>query len=365
MKKPTLDDYKIYGPGTVLNDRQCLTSPCTIFTGKKFAGPDHSNLSNLRAMRHLTKCSPETCLKHERSITGKMSQLQDPSAPPDFGALNADIVFLLLGMYGWEYIQSLHVEWELVCGRLAFRLSLIPYILGRVCLLIFLIIFVLGTSPYSGAIDYLPGALTLAALASIVMASSSSNFLIRTWVIWKDSRLVHVLLVLLVLGHWTMLAVDVTTVRSININGVGRVFIGHPQVNAATIIYTTLFDLLVFILSVVGLSSQRSESPLKRRLRAQGISYFAVAVIVYIPPMVAALLDITPVYVLGSEIALTISTIVSSRAVRSLHVLDTSDSCSKTLEGDIALTTQIGILRTTVHEGIPSRRHCVDEADRC
>ena len=47
-----------------------------------------------------------------------------------------------------------------------------------------------------------------------------------------------------------------------------------------------LFDLLVFILSVVGLSSQRSESPLKRRLRAQGILYFAVAVIVYIPPAV-------------------------------------------------------------------------------
>ena len=46
------------------------------------------------------------------------------------------------------------------------------------------------------------------------------------------------------------------------------------------------YDLLVFLLSVVGLSREQSKSPLKGRLRAQGILYFAVAVIAYIPPSV-------------------------------------------------------------------------------
>ncbi|KAF8555169.1 hypothetical protein OG21DRAFT_936705 [Imleria badia] len=288
------------------------------------------------------------------------AQLQDP-------ALNANIIFLLLGIYGWEYIQSLHVEWALVCGRLAFRASLIPYVLGRVSLLIFLILYAVATSPYplAGGINSLPGALTITVLGDIAMASSSMNFLIRTWVIWKDSRLVHALLVLLVLGQWTMLVVDVTMIRSININGVDEVYMSHPQTNAVAILYTTLFDLLVFVLSVVGLSSQQSESPLTRRLRAQGVLYFAIAGVVYIPPVVAALLGDLSVYILVSNIAVSVSTIVSSRAVRSLHALYTSDSCSKTLEGDIALTTQIGMLRTTVHEGILNRRHCVDDASWC
>ena len=45
-------------------------------------------------------------------------------------------------------------------------------------------------------------------------------------------------------------------------------------------------DLLVLVLSIVWLSSQRHEIPLKKRLRTQGIFYFAVAGIIYIPPMV-------------------------------------------------------------------------------
>jgi hypothetical protein len=71
-----------------------------------------------------------------------MGQLQDPSVDPEFAALNSNIVFLLLGIFGyavlfikrangltllsrWEYLQSLCVEYALVCGRLAFRLSLV------------------------------------------------------------------------------------------------------------------------------------------------------------------------------------------------------------------------------------------------
>lgn len=70
-----------------------------------------------------------------------MGQLQEPAAPPDLWGLCVNIIFLLLGIYGyvvrlkrtcwftlpssWEYVQSLHVEWALVCRRLAFRLSLV------------------------------------------------------------------------------------------------------------------------------------------------------------------------------------------------------------------------------------------------
>lgn len=46
------------------------------------------------------------------------------------------------------------------------------------------------------------------------------------------------------------------------------------------------YDFLVLILSIVKLSKQQSQSPLKERLRTQGVLYFAVAAIAYIPPTV-------------------------------------------------------------------------------
>ena len=94
------------------------------------------------------------------------------------------------------------------------------------------------------------------------------------------------------------------SIRTVNIQGVCVVYLNYPQLDAAALIYSgsgqhvqigvvltqcisaMFYDLLVLVLSVVGLSNERSESPLKRRLRAQGILYFVVAVIAYIPSMV-------------------------------------------------------------------------------
>ena len=46
------------------------------------------------------------------------------------------------------------------------------------------------------------------------------------------------------------------------------------------------YDFLVLVLSIVKLSKQPSKSPLKERLRAQGLLYFVVAAMAYIPASV-------------------------------------------------------------------------------
>ncbi|KAN0080267.1 hypothetical protein V8E55_009833 [Tylopilus felleus] len=280
-----------------------------------------------------------------------MGELQDPPAQPNLATLNANIAYLLLGVYGWEYLGSLHVEWALICGQLAFRATMIPYILGRTCLLIFLILFTAGTSPYSQGISCIPGTMALGALGDIALGCSSTNFLIRTWVIWKDSRWVHALLLFLALGQLAVLVEDVAITHPVNVNGVCEVYLKYPRLNAATFIYTTFFDSTVFVLSVVGLSSQRCESPLTRRLRLQAILYIAVAGISYIPPIVSLLLGNFSVYFLLYNTAITLSTIVSSKAVRSLYALGACDPCG---ESNVALTTQIEIQRTMFLEDIPT-----------
>ena len=46
------------------------------------------------------------------------------------------------------------------------------------------------------------------------------------------------------------------------------------------------YDLIVLVLSIVNLSRQSSKSPLKDRLRAQGLLYFAIATMANILPIV-------------------------------------------------------------------------------
>ncbi|KAF8127619.1 hypothetical protein EV363DRAFT_1343887 [Boletus edulis] len=280
---------------------------------------------------------------------------------PERATLTVNVIYLLLGIYGWEYFQSFHVEWSLINGRSTFRLSLIPYVLGRVCTIIFFILLAVGTSPYSTSFSCIPSALAIASSGNISLGCSSTNFIIRTWVIWKDSRLMQALILVLALAQWTLLVINVVNIRSNSANCHCAVYETSPQINAATLIYTTFLDLLMFVSSIVGLSNQRYESPLKKRLRAQGILYCALAGISNIPPAVFALLNNAFVFSLVSDIAIVVSTVASSRAVRSLHSFNAYDP-EKTLESNIALTTQIAVQRTEIHEDILNGRHCIDEA---
>ncbi|KAF8439869.1 hypothetical protein L210DRAFT_3540669 [Boletus edulis BED1] len=266
---------------------------------------------------------------------------------PERATLTVNVIYLLLGIYGWEYFQSFHVEWSLINGRSTFRLSLIPYVLGRVCTIIFFILLAVGTSPYSTSFSCIPSALAIASSGNISLGCSSTNFIIRTWVIWKDSRLTQALILVLALAQWTLLVINVVNIRSNSANCHCAVYETSPQINAATLIYTTFLDLLMFVF--------RYESPLKKRLRAQGILYCALAGISNIPPAVFALLNNAFVFSLVSDI------VASSRAVRSLHSFNAYDP-EKTLESNIALTTQIAVQRTEIHEDILNGRHCIDEA---
>ncbi|KAF8547862.1 hypothetical protein OG21DRAFT_839423 [Imleria badia] len=115
--------------------------------------------------------------------------------------------------------------------------------------------------------------------------------MIRTWVIWKDSRLVHTVLLVFALGHWIVLALDAANLQAIGKNDC-IIDITHPALNAAVFVYSLCYDFLVLVLSIVGLSRQSSKSPLMKRLRAQGLVYFMVAVVTYIVPTVFAFLGV-------------------------------------------------------------------------
>jgi len=251
------------------------------------------------------------------------------------------IVFLLLGVYGWEYFQTFGIEYAIIRRRLPFRWTLeIPYLIGRISLLTSLILLAIAFG--ASSLGCMPGTLSSGISGTIAIGCSSTNLMIRTWVIWKDSRLIHILLSLAALGHWTVLILDMANLRSWGSDGDCIVSLVHPSLGATLFVYTMCYDFFVLVLSFIKLSKQSSKSPLTERLRTQGLLYFVVVALSYIPPTVFSFLDCAALLGITSSCALTASTIASSRVVRSLLILRTphSSGLREDAERDTVLTTQ-------------------------
>ncbi|KAI9462119.1 hypothetical protein HD554DRAFT_1477289 [Boletus coccyginus] len=222
----------------------------------------------------------------------------------------------------------------------------VPYLLGRISLLICLVLLVIELSPLSlsESFNCEPAIIIMAITSDIAVGAASTNLMIRTWVIWKNSRSVHLLLSLLTLGHWTILITNMASIRASRLNEICVFHSVLPGVAVGAFLYTMCYDFLVLLLSVVKLSCEPSKSPLKERLYAQGILYFIVAATTTITPTVFAFLGSDVMVDITSCFALTASTIVSCRAVRSLLGLRTprpSDMFDENGEGTQVLTTQL------------------------
>ncbi|KAI9567127.1 hypothetical protein HD554DRAFT_1026886 [Boletus coccyginus] len=295
---------------------------------------------------------------------------QDPAREAQLAVVYVNVSWLLFGIYIWEYFLTLRVEYAVIRGRLPVRWPLVPYLVGRISLLISRALIVIELSASSESFACQPVIAAIAITADIAIGTTSINLMIRTWVIWKNSRFVHLLLLLLALGHWTILVTGTATVKISWLNGVCVTHFTQPGVTAGVYVYTVCYDLLVLVLSVVKLSYQPSKSPLKEHLRAQGILYFTVAAIANIPPMVFAFLDsdgmialflvasiiqrMTVMVNITGTFAIAVSTIVSCRAVRSLFDLRTprqSHMLDENGEDLQVLTTRLSNQPSTISMG--------------
>ncbi|KAF8122316.1 hypothetical protein EV363DRAFT_1182992 [Boletus edulis] len=219
----------------------------------------------------------------------------DPEVEAHLGVIYVDLAFFLLGIHGWEYFRSFGIEYAIIRGRLPWRWPLVPYLLGRLFLLTLLLLLAVETSPFSGPFTCQYTPLCLHISGAIAIGASSANLMIRTWVIWQNSRPVHLLLLLLSLGHWTVLALDTVNIKSFRSNGACTIYLMHPAVSAGVFVYTMCYDFLVFVLSIIKLSKEPCRSPLSECLRSQGLLYFAVAVVANILPTVCPSLAPFPI----------------------------------------------------------------------
>ncbi|KAG1797425.1 uncharacterized protein HD556DRAFT_255445 [Suillus plorans] len=224
-----------------------------------------------------------------------MVNWNDPDLEAKLGTLSAQLLYAILGLYGWEYICSSHVEIALLRRKLPFRWPLLSYIVARFSFLIATVRLAAQFSPFHTIVDCQGMNLITTFATNAAIGCSTTNLMIRTWLIWKTNYLLRFLLVLFSLGHWTMLTLFLVTTRASTRSGVCMISFVKPAYTSAVIIYGThvafmingyviistsgvgmLYDLALLVFTVIGLLRMPSSSPLWKMLLKQGVVYFVL-----------------------------------------------------------------------------------------
>ncbi|KAG2143049.1 hypothetical protein DEU56DRAFT_255746 [Suillus clintonianus] len=231
----------------------------------------------------------------------------------------------LLGLYIWELFVSLDFDWAVLRGKTKFRWPLIFYFAGRYLLLFALIgIAVALDTPKEINCQALYAFNQLAGNAAVGLASI--NLSLRTVAIWSQNIWIVILLVLIILGHWSLILQGVL-LTAVWRPGVGcAITYSDTTILASTFIYSMCFDFVVMCLSAYKLAwtptrSGTNEAPtrLVRMLFSDGLIYFFIAFVSNVIATTMMVLDLNAIMsVIFNVPAAIASTIVASRVVRRL-----------------------------------------------
>ncbi|PPQ71761.1 hypothetical protein CVT25_004823 [Psilocybe cyanescens] len=255
-----------------------------------------------------------------------MPDWKDPAEVQKDAVAFTKLLHCLLGLYAYEYFISLDFEWDFITGKKKFRWPMIFYFANRYLLLFAMIGIAISldtTSEFDCQALYTFN--QLAGDAAVGLASI--NLSIRAMAIWSQNRYIVGVLVLMILGHWSLILQGVQ-LTAIWIPNVGcQITKTNNTILAAIFIYSMCFDLLVLLLityKLFGISGSKSSelmgrSRLTHMIFADGLIFFIIAFLANLIATVFMLLNLNQIMsVIFNVPAAVFSTIVATRAVRRL-----------------------------------------------
>ncbi|TFK51000.1 hypothetical protein OE88DRAFT_1660187 [Heliocybe sulcata] len=225
----------------------------------------------------------------------------------------------LVGIYLWEWFTSLPFDWAFISGKKPFRWPMIFYFGGRyslICALIAILIALDNTEPINCQALYIFAQL----MGNMSIGLASVNLSVRVMAIYSMNLYVVIPLVLLILGHWSLLLQGVN-IKAAFVPGSGcAITQSNNTILSAIFIYTMCFDLVVTSLTIYKLVfNSRTQSSLVKRIWRDGLVYFIIALSVNILATVFILLQLNAVMSVMLDVPSAVaSTIVACRAVRRL-----------------------------------------------
>ncbi|KAF8652393.1 hypothetical protein AX16_004421 [Volvariella volvacea WC 439] len=225
----------------------------------------------------------------------------------------------MLGLYVWEWFTSLDFDWQYISGKKKFRWPLTFYFLGRYCLLFSLIGITIALNVTS-EIDCQALYTFNSVFGNSTIGLASINLSLRTMAVWSQRWYIIAPLVVIILGHWSLLLHGVVLKAEWQ-DGAGCVITGtNTEVLSASWIYTMAFDFIVLSLTAYKLLFPTTgRSRLVNLIFSDGLIYFAIAFLANMIATIFMLLNLNPVMsIIANVPAAVASTIVACRAVRRL-----------------------------------------------
>ncbi|KAF7352176.1 hypothetical protein MVEN_01180800 [Mycena venus] len=226
----------------------------------------------------------------------------------------------LLGVYGWEWLISLPFDWEVFTGRKPFRWPLAFYFANRYLLLAAMAgIAVALDSTKEMNCQAIYAFNQFAGDAAVGLASI--NLSLRTLAIWSQNGWIKILLIVIILGHWSLILQGVLLKAHWDDKALTCVITSsNSTILAATFTYSMCFDLLVFLLNAYKLGIKRkSKSKLTKMIFKDGLIFFFIAFLANLVATIFMFLNLNSIMTIIFNVpAAMASTIVATRAVRRL-----------------------------------------------
>lgn len=226
---------------------------------------------------------------------------------------------VLLGLYIWEWFIALPFDFQFVTGKRKFKWPMIFYFLNRYSLLFALIGIAISLNVETEI--NCQALYTFNALAgNVAIGAASINLSIRTIAIWARKWYIVGPLVVIILGHWSLLLHGVVLTSSWSAEASQCIITETSNtLLAATFIYSMSFDFVVMVLTASKLFSTTGRSRLVGLIFNDGLIYFVIAFVANTIATTFMLLNLNPIMsVIVNVPAATASTIVACRAVRRL-----------------------------------------------
>ncbi|THH30669.1 hypothetical protein EUX98_g3523 [Antrodiella citrinella] len=248
-----------------------------------------------------------------------MTEWNSPATLALEGAAFLKLMHVLAGIFFWEFLVSFQFDLMFITGKKKFHWPLIFYFLNRYCLF-FAFIGILIALDITTEVDCQSLYTFNQLFGDAAIGLASINLSLRTMAIWNMSLYIVVPLVLLILGHWSLILQGVL-LKAVWVEGTGCVITkADNTVLAATFIYSMCLDLTVLVLSAVKLFSRRGSSQIVKLLFKDGLIFFMIAFFSNLLATTFMCLNLNAIMsIIFNVPAAVASTIVACRAVRRLN----------------------------------------------
>ncbi|KAJ7590409.1 hypothetical protein C8J56DRAFT_937438 [Mycena floridula] len=256
--------------------------------------------------------------------------MTDWTSPETVAHENVSFIKLLhciMGVFAWEWLISLDFDLSFLLGERKLKWPLFFYFYGRYAslgsLIGLLIIMDIGHPVHCQA-----AYISTSILGDTAICVATINLSIRTMVVWAYDTRIMATLIVLILGHFTVISLNLFHAQADGIaTGNGCIVTRlDSKLNAAVFIYTSGIDLIVMCLMVFKVFRYRQDK-ISTLLLRDGLIYFLVVFCVNIVAVIFSLLNLNPLMsVIADTPASMFATIAAGRVVRRLHTHSSKES---------------------------------------